>query len=51
MNDKDDEYAETRDNESHYFPRIINRGYDVLIFNNMMYLSNCKHFNKTDSNL
>ena len=36
MNDKDEEYGECRDEEAHYFPRVVNRGYDVLLFNNIL---------------
>lgn len=36
MNEKDEEYAESRDQDSNYFPIISNRGYDVLLLNNIL---------------
>lgn len=33
MNDKDEEFGECRYEFENYFPRVLNRGYDVLLFN------------------
>ena len=33
MNDKDDDFGECRYEFDYYFPRVLSRGYDVLLFN------------------
>ena len=33
MNDKDEEFGECRHEFENYFPRVLSRGYDILLFN------------------